>query len=460
MPRRVPPPTPTLLPPGYEVGGWRLLGRCGRGSYGTVYRACWARAPDTRHFALKLATSPRDPRFEREVELLSRVRHPNVPRLHDRGWWVYPNGVAYPFLVMDWVEGVPLYAWASMHPLTSRQVLRLLGQLARALEATHQARCVHRDVKGDNVLVSPQGDAFLVDFGAGSFEGANQLTTEVLPPSTAQYLSPQARRFQLAFRRLSSAHYEPTPADDVYALGVLAYYLVTGTYPLPVPELAGEPEPHLSRLPPPRPPAELATVCPALNALILRMLCEEPRARGSAGELGLAAEKALASVGPEAERPVALRPPRPRSARYTAPRPLVRLAAAGLAVALALGVMSFSAWLSPPSEPPDWSAPAESDVGLGEGDSSGVTESAMERAWMPSVAPSSFAASTDIDVPTEPFADQRRPPCRQPEVEIRGGCWLKLEADEGECYEVGYSWRWGCYVPSPLRPRPATSAPR
>jgi len=85
MPRRVSPLTPALLPSGYELEGWRLLGRCGRGSYGTVYRACRAKSSDTRVFALKLASSPRDPRFEREVELLSRVRHPHVPRLHDRG---------------------------------------------------------------------------------------------------------------------------------------------------------------------------------------------------------------------------------------------------------------------------------------------------------------------------------------------------------------------------------------
>ncbi|HEX8703009.1 MAG TPA: serine/threonine-protein kinase [Myxococcaceae bacterium] len=460
MPRRALPLTPALLPSGYELEGWRLLSRCGRGSYGTVYRACRVRSSDSGVFALKLASSPNDPRFEREVELLSRVSHPHVPQLHDRGWWVHPKGMVFPFVVMDWVEGVPLYAWASTHPLTSRQVLRLVGQVARALEATHQARCVHRDVKGDNVLVSPEGNAFLVDFGAGSFEGAQQLTSEVLPPSTAQYRSPQAQRFQLAFRRLAHAHYEPTPADDVYALGVMAYYLVTGTYPPLAMESVGQQEPHLSRLPSLTPPAALATVSRELNALIVRMLSEEPRARGRAGELAQAAEQALESAGPRADVPVSPRPPRRPSGPPTAPGPLFKLAASGLAVALAILALALSASLSPPPVVPVWSDEAEETGSLGERDSSGVGPSAAEQAWVSTSAPSSFSTGTSFDMPQEPFEDQRRPPCREPEVEIRGGCWLKIEATEWQCPEVGYSWRWGCYTPSLQRSRPATSGPQ
>ena len=94
----------------------------------------------------------------------------------------------------------------------------------------------------------------------------------------------------------------------------------------------------------------------------------------------------------------------------------------------------------------------------GEGDSSGVKSAAEQALGSASVA-SSFPAGASDDMPQEPFADQRRPPCREPEVEIRGGCWLKIEAAEWQCVEVGYWWRWGCYVPSPQRPRPATAGP-
>jgi hypothetical protein len=108
---------------------------------------------------------------------------------------------------------------------------------------------------------------------------------------------------------------------------------------------------------------------------------------------------------------------------------------------------------------PLWSEQAEQAERLGERDSSGVGNRFVEPARVSVPVPPSFLAGEDLDMPQEPFADQRRPPCRQPEVEIRGGCWLKIEAAESECLEVGYAWRWGCYVPSPLRPRPATSGP-
>jgi hypothetical protein len=87
--------------------------------------------------ALKLALNPRDPRFEREAEMLSRIRHPGVPRLIDAGQWRHFSGFLHPYVVMEWVPGEPLYAWVSRHNPSSRQVLRLLARGARALQATH-----------------------------------------------------------------------------------------------------------------------------------------------------------------------------------------------------------------------------------------------------------------------------------------------------------------------------------
>ena len=101
---------PAALPPGSLVGSWRLLGLAAEGSYGIVFRAERADAPGAGEFALKLARLPADPRFALEVELLSRVRHPNVPRLHDSGEWAGPEG-PHPFLVMDQIFGTPVVAW-------------------------------------------------------------------------------------------------------------------------------------------------------------------------------------------------------------------------------------------------------------------------------------------------------------------------------------------------------------
>jgi serine/threonine protein kinase len=104
---------PAALPSGTELGPWRVLSLGGRGTHGTVYRAEHTGHAPPGLVALKLAHRPMDPRFEREAEVLWRLRHPHVPRLLDRGWSRGPGEGLYPFLVMEWVEGVPLYAWAS-----------------------------------------------------------------------------------------------------------------------------------------------------------------------------------------------------------------------------------------------------------------------------------------------------------------------------------------------------------
>ncbi len=121
--------TPDSLRPGDLVGPWRIEGYAGRGTYGVVYRARRAGHPGSVAVALKLALFAYDPRFLREVELLSRVHHPAVPELLDRGWWTTDEGCVHPYLVMQWVKGLLLYEWARVHPPTCRQVLQVDEQV-------------------------------------------------------------------------------------------------------------------------------------------------------------------------------------------------------------------------------------------------------------------------------------------------------------------------------------------
>jgi len=114
----------------------------------------------------------------------------------------------FPYLVMELVEGEALYEWAARRNPSSRQVLRVVAQVARALAATHEAGGVHRDVKGANVLVRPgDGRAYLTDFGAGHYRRAATLTSKLLPPGTPAYRSPEAWAFLNAFLRHPTAHY-------------------------------------------------------------------------------------------------------------------------------------------------------------------------------------------------------------------------------------------------------------
>jgi hypothetical protein len=101
---------------------------------------------------------------------------------------------------MQLVDGVPLYEWAARRNPSEAQVAGLLAHVARALEATHGVGGLHRDVKGDNVLVRGADSwAFLTDFGAGHFRGAATLTSKLLPPGTPVYRSPEALAFVRAF---------------------------------------------------------------------------------------------------------------------------------------------------------------------------------------------------------------------------------------------------------------------
>ncbi|WP_253910520.1 serine/threonine-protein kinase, partial [Pyxidicoccus fallax] len=314
---------PARLPFGTKVGPWRVLERRGVGAYGAVYHAIRAEPGTSGPVALKLALHPRDERFAREVELLSRIRHPNVPRLVDHGVWQPPEGLAYPYLAMELIDGVSLYEWVREHRPSSRQVLQVIARLARALAATHAAGGVHRDVKGDNTLVSDaDGRVFLTDFGSGHYVGAATLTPPPFPPGTPAYRSPEAWRSVRLPLREPIVPYAPGPADDVFALGVTTFRLVTGEYPSG--EAPASSSAHVEGAGPPSARALNSRCHEALDELTSRMLSVSPEARGGAHELAEVLEAAAHEAGPEADVPLfEPEPARPVEApaprRYVAP---------------------------------------------------------------------------------------------------------------------------------------------
>ena len=148
--------------------------------------------------------------------------------------------------------GLPLYRWARAHSALQRQVLRVVAQVAWGMEVVHRSGCLHRDVKGENILVEPEGRALLTDFGSGTWVGAPPLTERLMAPGTPEYRSPEAVRLLWEHWRAKGARYEARPADDLYALGVSLYRLVTGMYPPPGTDPAVRETPrrerHLPRL--------------------------------------------------------------------------------------------------------------------------------------------------------------------------------------------------------------------
>jgi serine/threonine-protein kinase len=464
---------PADLPAGTHVGPWRLEHLLGRGAFGTVYQAerveqTWT---STRPVALKLAHAPNDERFAREVELLSRLRHPCIPRFLGHGHWQSPSGLLHPFVAMERVDGLPLYDWARTHHPSSRQVLKLFAGLARALQAVHSAGGVHRDVKGGNVLVRRRdGRGVLVDFGSCDYAGASPLTWTPLPPGTLTYRAPEAlaHSHHLHQRQGRLTPYSPKPADDLFALGVSAWRLVVGTYPATYPPLETESGPLDE--PGPRPAHELNGCCGLeLSTLISRMLSVRPEARGTAGELAEAVEKAAHRAGLAADVPLLPREaPRtgteedvPASdARGPHRRGLSWLTAAGLASALVVAAI-YTLSLRDGGE----AARTQGHGGVAAPDAGtvGVGDAVLTAPAATPRAPST-GSGIGLDIPARPFPGQTRPDAdgRCPDMKqaaINGGCWWKLEGEQKECTGPTYGYRGKCYLPAFAPPRPSTSGP-
>ncbi|MBN1207621.1 MAG: serine/threonine protein kinase [Myxococcaceae bacterium] len=468
-------PTPDSLAPGEFVGPWRLERGVGCGAYGVVYRARLAGHPECEPVALKLALLPEDARFVREVKLLRRIHHPAVPGFVDRGWWRSEDGQVHPYVVMQWVEGLALYDWAELNAASSRQVLHVLARVARALEATHVERCLHRDVKGDNIRVAPNGLASLLDFGSGTWAGAPLITDGPMPPGTGYYRSPEALRFQWDARRLADAHYEATPADDVYALGVAMYRVVAGVHPPP----GTDPEGRQDKLRPPLPPRLLPQalngwVNPELASLIEWMLAAEPQRRPSAREAAQAAEAAARRAGSEADVPLSgavpvraqPRPVQVRVALEPRGQGLVRLP---WCVPAAVVILFMVGWWLMNRSPMHWQPEEEEAPMLAEAEAPDAGSSRDGgTADLGDTAMTARAPSQDVpgpskriamEVPDEPLDGQQRPPCSRGEIEINGGCWAWWGHLTPPCGERAYEWRGRCYLPllKKEKPRPPTT---
>ncbi len=446
---------------GSEVGPWRILELHDFGSFGALYRVERAGHPEAGPFALKIALHAEDPRFAREVELLRRGVHPSIPRFEDRGGWSGPDGRTYPYVVMEWVPGRLLYEWARVQQPSSREVLRVLAQVASALAGVHADGGVHRDVKGDNILVTAAGRAVLLDWGGGTYAGAKALTDTLLPPGTSNYRAPEAVHWAWAHRMAQGETYPAGPADDVYALGVTAYRLCTGTYP-PAPEEGSGPQRRLLG------PRELATVSVGLERLLLACLSEDPRARPPAAALAIGLSAAAEEK--EATQPIVPTSFAADTERTSNPGPRRRFAVpvwlslGAAAVAGGLLVMAVSELQRPrPNSPavPEWSpgiaehvpetpAPETPDGGVGD-------EALASAVNVPRVGVPLYALG--LRMPRQPFPGQTKPPC-EPEIQraINGGCWFGPSGTKKPpCGPKAFDYEDGCYMPVFDAPRAPTS---
>ncbi|MDB4959396.1 MAG: serine/threonine protein kinase [Myxococcales bacterium] len=260
------------------VGGrYALDGRLGEGGMGQVYRARHIQLG--KAFALKLIApafaedSDARARFNQEAKLASEISHPNIVSVVDFG----EDATFGAYMVMELVEGEPLVAEGSL-PMSVKRALDILAQVADALEHIHKRGIIHGDVKADNIMLSGENDgarrrrvARLLDFGLARRGGAHEEELSGGVSGSPHYLAPE---------RASGG--PPSVSTDIYALGVLAYLLFTGTLPFEgsVVEVLMA---HIHE-PPEQPSKRLGEgIDEAIEALILRAMAKDPSQRhGSA----------------------------------------------------------------------------------------------------------------------------------------------------------------------------------
>jgi serine/threonine-protein kinase len=208
------------VPP--QFGPWRALRRIGAGGMGEVWLAERNDAEFEQQAAVKQLAWPTPgllQRFRQERQILARLQHPDIARLIDGG--VDERGA--PYLVMEYVDGVPITQYVGDHALDLRARLRLFLRICAAVQYAHQNLVVHRDLKPSNILVGADGSLKLLDFGI-----AKVLAT-----------TDEAAQTQTAARLLTPDYAAPeqfsgdaiTTATDVYALGVVLYELLADARP-------------------------------------------------------------------------------------------------------------------------------------------------------------------------------------------------------------------------------------
>jgi serine/threonine protein kinase len=210
------------IPPGTTIGAFRVEGLLGRGGMATVYRAVQTRLD--RPVALKVlnpALAENESLFERfKIEGINAARldHMNIVPIYEAG-----EDEGYAFLAMKLIDGESFSAVIARHRvLAPDDTIRILTDVARALDYAHGRGFVHRDVKPANVLIDRAQSVFLSDFGLSKDMGARGITSTGQWMGTAEYMAPeQATGRAIDFRA------------DLYALGCVAFECVTGDVPYP-----------------------------------------------------------------------------------------------------------------------------------------------------------------------------------------------------------------------------------
>lgn len=270
--------------PADSFAGYQVVREVHRGGQGVVYQA--VQKSTKRKVALKVmregpfATASELARFEREVQVLGRLNHPNIVAIHDSG-----TAAGCQFFVMDYISGQPLDIWMASGTHSVRETLTLFGKICEAVNAAHLQGVTHRDIKPGNIRIDDRGEPHVLDFGLAKVAGS------LTAPADNAGMMTLTGQFVGTLPWASPEQAEGTPAKidlrtDVYSLGVILFQMLTGKFPY---EVTGNMRDVLDRIiqaPPVRPRRLSKHIDDEVETIVLRCLAKEREQRyQSAGEL-------------------------------------------------------------------------------------------------------------------------------------------------------------------------------
>lgn len=287
------------LPPAEAFPNYQLLRELHRGGQGVVYLA--VQKSTKRKVAIKVAkegpfASTRElARFEREVQILGQLDHPNVVSIHDSG---HAAGLVY--YVMDYVSGKSLDEWEKDSEHDLRGTLALFAKVCDAVNAAHLRGVIHRDLKPGNIRVGHDGEPKVLDFGLAKIAGGSYSDSMDLMTMTGQFVGSPA------WASPEQAEGKPGLIDtrtDVYSLGVMLYHSLTGRFPYEVSGGLREVLNNIIAAEPIRPSTLSRRIDDEVETIVLKAL-EKDRERRyqTAGELGRDLRRYLAGEPIEAKR--------------------------------------------------------------------------------------------------------------------------------------------------------------
>lgn len=264
--------TPAPLLPD-SVPGYQIVREIHRGGQGVVYYAI--QKSTKRGVALKVmkegpfASRAERARFEREVEILGQLNHPNIVTIHDSG-----EAAGHFYFVMDYISGQPLDMWLTSRPRSMEEALRLFAKICDAVNAAHLKGVIHRDLKPGNIRIDDADEPHILDFGLAK---VTQGTAEAsLMTQTGQFMG------SLPWASPEQAEARPGKIDlrtDVYSLGVILYQLLTGEFPYDVTGNLRDVLDRIVRVEPRRPSLLRKQISHDVETIVIKCLSKERERR-------------------------------------------------------------------------------------------------------------------------------------------------------------------------------------